>query len=667
MKLILNTLVINNFKGIKDLSIQFDPFNTGIYAANEVGKTTVSDAWHWLLTGKNSADQKDFNIKNTVDTSLNRADHEVTALISANGTEVNLKKVYREKWQKKRGTEIAEYVGNETLYFFNEVPVQQYDYQAKLNGLFDENVLKMITNPLYFNSNTTNWGWRNRREILLAIAGNISDDEIFTSITTADNRSAVAKMIEKLQVVKTTQDYKKMIGEQKKKLKSELEMIPARIDEATRSKPEILDWAAIELQIKNKNAAIAKIDAAISDSNLALQLQNELLAEHQSKIHKLNARKNEISYSVQNEINTAANQQRLRRSELVNKITEAERTINHAESTIKDLTNYRDTLNNEIVQLRAKWGQVNATTIEFNEHQFTCPTCLRDFAPGDIDAQKEALTKNFNSDKVAKLEQMNKDGAVKNDRLKDIEKDIAASQELISNKTAERNTAESELQTFDASNQQQQGFDSILAGNAEYIQLNADLAKLNGNLPQVTRPDNSELIAQKQGIIAEIDELKKQLNTQDQICRSDKRIADLEDEEKTLSQQLADLERTEFLIDNFDRAKMDIMEARVNGKFRDVTFRLFDRQVNGGESPTCETMYKGVPFSDLNTAGRIWAGICIINTLSEFYGISAPIFLDNRESVSNIPDTTAQVINLVVSENDKKIRIVTGAEQLAVA
>ena len=670
MKILLNTLIINNFKGIKDLTINFDPCNTNIFAANEVGKTTISDAWHWLLTGKNSNDQKDFNIKNTVDTSLNRADHEVTAIITANGTDVTLRKVYREKWQKKRGSELSEYTGNETIYYFNEVPVQQYDYQAKLNGLFDENVLKMITNPLYFNSNTTNWGWRNRRDILLTIAGKISDDEIFATITTDSNRSAVAAMIEKLKIVKTTLDYKKMIGEQKKKLKADLEMIPARIDEASRSKSDELDWSAIATAIEAKKAEIEKIDAAITDANKAVEDQHEAYNKHQQEIHLLAARKiaitNEVSMKIENEKSGA----RMRLNELSNKVTEAQRAIDNAQNTIKSLKSNRDSLDNEIQQLREKWASVNESEIKFDEGAFHCPACKRAFEEGDIESKKATLTANFNNDKARQLNKINEDGHAKSARIKQIDADLADIEERLQQHILARESAESELKSFDAGSinpSNAQSLDDILAANDDYIQVTSSLAKLNGSAPQIQRPDHSVFTLQKNQVNAELDLLKKQLNSREQNKRADERIEQLKAEEKTLSQELANLERTEFLIDSFDRAKMDILEERVNGKFKDVTFKLFDRQVNGGETPTCETMYKGVPFSDLNTAGRIWAGIRIINTLSDFFGISAPIFLDNRESVSNIPETDAQVINLVVSPEDKQIRIVTGSEQLAVA
>src|SRR5690606_8155817 len=105
------------------------------------------------------------------------------------------------------------------------------------------------------------------------------------------------------------------------------------------------------------------------------------------------------------------------------------------------------------------------------------------------------------------------------------------------------------------------------------------------------------------------------------------------------------------------KAKSEELENRVNSMFKFAKFKLFKPLINGGEEPTCQTTYNGVPFSDLNTAGKILVGIDIINTLSAHYGVVAPVFLDNRESVSALPDTAVQSINFVVSRRDEKVRV----------
>ncbi|NNJ31627.1 hypothetical protein [Lacrimispora defluvii] len=65
-------------------------------------------------------------------------------------------------------------------------------------------------------------------------------------------------------------------------------------------------------------------------------------------------------------------------------------------------------------------------------------------------------------------------------------------------------------------------------------------------------------------------------------------------------------------------------------------------------------MVNGVPFSSLNAGHRVVAGLDIITALQKIYGVTAPIFIDNAESVNdfNIPDMEGQLILLKVSINN---------------
>ena len=142
------------------------------------------------------------------------------------------------------------------------------------------------------------------------------------------------------------------------------------------------------------------------------------------------------------------------------------------------------------------------------------------------------------------------------------------------------------------------------------------------------------------------------------IANANKRIEQLSKEESELAQSIADMEREMFTIEAFEKEKSTRIEASVNDKFQMVNFKLFETQINGGEVPTCKALINGVPFSDANTASKINAGLDIINTLCEHYQVNAPIFIDNRESVIELLDTQSQVINLIVSEGDTKLRVV---------
>lgn len=156
---------------------------------------------------------------------------------------------------------------------------------------------------------------------------------------------------------------------------------------------------------------------------------------------------------------------------------------------------------------------------------------------------------------------------------------------------------------------------------------------------------------------SEISIIKSSLHQEEAIKKANERIAQLEKEETVLAQAIADIERELFIIEAFEKEKSTRIEDSVNQRFQFVNFKLFETQINGGEVPTCKALINGVPFSDANTASKINAGLDIINTLCMHYKVIAPIFIDNRESVVKLIHTESQIINLIVSEADTKLRV----------
>ena len=168
---------------------------------------------------------------------------------------------------------------------------------------------------------------------------------------------------------------------------------------------------------------------------------------------------------------------------------------------------------------------------------------------------------------------------------------------------------------------------------------------------------NESLKVKRVDVTNNINATQSKLNNEAAIDRANKRITELEAQENKLAEELADFEGSEFSILEFTKSKVDAIERKINGKFKQVKFKMFDVQNNGGEVECCETLINGVPFSDANNAAKINAGIDIINTLCHHYDVYAPIFIDNRESVTKLIDSDSQIVNLIVSEADKKLRV----------
>lgn len=662
MNILLKTLSLVNFKGVKQLTIDFN-FITSIHGMNGSGKTTIFDAFTWLLFGKDSSDRKDFNVKplDSKGVTKNRTENEVSAILEVDGQDISIRHIQKEKWTKKRGEEVAEFTGNEHLYFWNEVPVNAGEFQAKVNDLLPENVFKLITNPLYFNSQK----WQDQRAVLSELAGEITDNFL------------VGKYPELQQLLnsldgKSLKEFKAKVALEKKNLKDALESIPARIDEAERSKPEPIDEEVINKRIAGLQKEYDALEQAIIDKNAANESENSRIQAVQQQIHglKLEIQNIEASHrSAYNaelsQANSGVNEDKAKLSNLESQLRIQENQLKQLESSHADqlarIERDKQDINDRLISLRTLFASVNGRTL--NPGDKVCKECGREHEAHNINQ----LQAKFDEIKRKELEGINVQGTglkkdlekrdfditQANDQFEITKSSIIKSIENLKSSLEEVNNRISNAvnnQVVVKSYEERVMEDDSIASKALKI------SELQGQL-ETTPVDYGDLRIRKASINSDLDLEKRKLNNTDQIAKIDLRIQELKEQEKSMSQELASLEKQEFVAEKYEKAKSEELENRVNGMFKFAKFKLFKPLINGGEEPTCQTTYNGVPFSDLNTAGKILVGIDIINTLSAHYGVVAPVFLDNRESVSAIPDTAAQTINLIVSPQDEKLRV----------
>lgn len=663
----IQSLKLTNFKAIRSLEINIIDNETFIFGDNGVGKTTIYDAFNWLLFGKDSIGRTDFEIK-TLDAAgkvIEKIEHEVYARLVVDGAELKLKRVLREKWVKKKGNTTPEFSGNETEYFWNEVPVQQKEFNANISQLLDEQIFKLITSVSAFNA----MEWKSRRSILGSLV-TITDEEII------GENLAFQKLMQDIKAFKSVEDYKKMKAASIKKAKDELKAIPTRIDEVIRNKPEAKDFITLRSSLTHKEGELTKIDEQIADKTKLVQTIVESKNAHTLKVNGVQTKISQLQNSIKNEADKQVNDSKGDYNKVISEIQNLQSQLDSENSTHTSLQQKKLRIEGDIestvrqmADLRTKWTTENSKTFQFDETACKCPTCNRALETSDITAKKEELLKNFNSDKEKNLSEINSKGVWQKEEKERLETDLSKNAECINNtselikglnesigikKTHFETLKEDPAQ---AEKKAEMIYETMLSNNAELIGLNKELTELQKVTFTETTVDTSELKNQKEIIKKEVDALKVELAVELTIKASDERVAELIKEETTLAQQVADVENDMMIADEFTKTKIDALETKINQKFKFVKFKLFDTQINGGENECCEATINGVPYSDANTASKINAGIDIINTLSEFYNVNAPIFIDNRESVVNVLKTDSQLINLVVSEQDKKLRV----------
>ncbi len=653
----LNWLRIENFKGIKDKAITFEGKDTDIYGDNATFKTTIMDAWLWLLFNKDSADSTNFTAKpqNALGQDIHHLQTEVEAELSVDGSPLKLKKMQEEKWETPRGMAEARLTGNTTTYWYNEVPAKAAEYKTKVDELIDENIFKMITNPLYFN---TKLPWQKRREILLEISGDKTDEDVIAS------DSKLSKLSEILNV-HSIEEYKIVVAEKLKALNKEKDDIPPRIDELTLSLPETEpDYTVLEAVLSEKKILLSKAEKKLTD--VALK------AEELSKLHKelfaLKDKLEKTKLTIKSQINTGRTELIEKQGELLNGKIVLEQSIQALKSQIQGLQQQIEQSEKTLTELRAEWTMLNTEKSEIVAMEFEivdiathCPTCNQPLPVETVEDRKVAMKENFEETKKNKLEDITerlgtnkKTGVSTKEKAEQNKVELEEYQAELSEKQTALEKIESELSEL-ATQLNEPLAEPDYTEHAEYNELVTTIEKLQTKVDKPVEDETGELLIEKASLQAEIDDVNKSLNSKHEIAKTKARIAELLTEEKRISNLIAELEGHKYLLEQFTVAKVNLLEDSINSQFKHVKFKLFDENItNEGIRETCialvNTNNAYVPFQDANSAGRINAGIDVIRALHKFYDVQAPIFADNAESVTQIAETDAQLIRLIKPE-----------------
>ncbi len=643
----LTNLTLKNFKGIKHFELQAEGENARIFGDNATGKTSVFDAFVWLLFNKDSNNRSDFAIKTLhAGKEINNLEHEVSASFLFDGRPLSLRKVYKEKWTRKRGAATAEFTGHETDYEVDGVPVKKKEYQETVDSIVQEDVFKLLTSPLYFNEQMK---WQDRRSTLLEVCGDVE----FEDVLAFNGELAELPTILRGRAI---EDHRKIVAARKTEINKELERIPVRISEVQNSIPDSdFDSNALQIQV---NEIEAKLD---ENSSLINNIKNgAVITTKQQKLRGIEMDLQQIKRDVEsgsldevNRLNTKLQEERSNVSIMQSK-----------KQQLADSTSYRsERMNNleaERKKLLAQYKELDAKPFSHNE-ECACPTCGQDLPEEQVTAAREKAESEFNLKKSTQLEAIKTQGIelktsienIKNDiekekiAMADIDTDVEKKSRAIAKLEEDIEKAKDNVQDVT----QDGVYQSALQ---EQAKVQEEIKRLQDNAQDAV----ADIDTQNAELRTRRSELNSQIATQAQVVAAEKRIQELQEQQTELAREFEDIEKQLFLTESFIRSKVELLEERINSKFKHARFKLFAQQINGGLQEVCETTFEGVPYSSgLNNAAKINVGIDIINTLTEHFAIRAPIFVDNAEAVTRIADTDSQLISLVVSEPDKQLRI----------
>ena len=636
----LTKLELLNFKGLKAFTINFNG-DVIIRGDNATGKTTIFDSVCWLLFGKDSLDRADFEIK-TLDGGepIHKVNHEVTGTFTLDeGGTVELKRVYREKYSSPRGGEVT-MTGHTTDYFVDGVPKKEKEYKEIVNSLVDENIFKLITNPLYFNET---YSWQNRRKLLLEMCGDISDEDVIAEYSEL-------KALTDILSGHSVDDHRKVVAAKKTAINKELDMIPVRIDEALRGKPTIdtpRDTLIQEISLATTTLETLEADKALLVNGHAVV---DTRAELRDVQRRLMARESELQMEYKKQSALKSNEYDMVVSELNNLSSKVENTKHCLDTSNRDIQRIESVID-ELMHQRQQVNE-DAFVMDIDEN---CPTCGQKLPAEQIQVAREKAETNFNLRKSKRLEEINQSIELKQQDIENIKKrdaglePVETLEALIKAKELVKQTITDEIGQLTA---------PVLDDDSIYADLKAEEFMLQMKLDE-SNTDHSEEIADIDKRIATTKEhrfnLETELNKYEEAKRIDTRVAELESQQAELAAEKSKLDEASYLMDEFVKAKVNMLEDVINSRFKLARFKMFNVMLNGNVEECCETTYKGVPYRSMNNAARINVGLDIINALTSYFKVNAPVFIDNAEAVTEFVPVNSQTIKLIVDESEPQL------------
>ena len=636
----IKRLVLENFKCHKSLKLDFEGGNASIYGDNASGKTSIFDALTWLLFGKDSQGNGEKNIEiKPLDASGEVKDHDaltaVEAVLDVNGEEVTLRRTYKEVWTTKRGSSQATYDGNTSEYYVDGVPVKRNAFQDKVHELVDEDTFRLLTSVSHFANGIS---WQERRAVLFKVAGVMEDSAI---LATNEQFAPLVESMGRLGL----EDYKKKLLAEKKKFTGAKTEIPARISECQKTIEDIegIDFAGAQADVDaltvKKDAVAAQI-LALDHDNAAEQKSLEI-REAQLELSTLES-ENKAYHDRQTIGTVDVHSLNIRVTSLQTQLTRKKNELSNENSHISDL-------DKRISDARAAWFSINNETFSGG----TCVSCGQQLPADKLQKAQEA----FEAHKKSRLRDIEDSASYHKQQKAMAEERLARLQEEIRQLEAEIAELQAQITAAEAAKVEPKDMadyaDRKRAIQARIDKLNEELFEINSSTDDLKRKLRQEM----SDISGQISEKMGLISTKNLLDYSRKRVQELREDAKNAAECLEAIEKMLFLIDEYSRYKTRFVEDSINGLFRIARFRLFREQANGGIEDRCDVVYDGIPYISVNNGMKINLGIDIINTLSGAYGVRVPLFVDNAESVTNLEKCGSQIIRLVVSENDKELRV----------
>lgn len=655
---------MQNFRGAQDVRISLAEGCTTIAGDNGTGKSTVRDAFLWLLFGKDAEGRKDFNVKRIeAGEPLRRTDVCVEGTFTIDGREHRLRRTYSETWRKKRGATEETYEGNETTYTIDDVPRRMSEYDRWVSDeMAPADVFRMITDPAFF----PRMDWKKQREMLFELAGPMDEAALAAGV------EGYTDLLSRLSS-KSTDDYRRELAARKTKLNKQLREISPRTDQTRLMIPTALARDVLERKLTDADARLEALNREAADFAARERAQGEEARRRVESAEELKTRMARRTAELKRKAEAEAERQNEGHRRLEERIRDAEASVRAATRTFREAQAEVDALSQRIQQKEAECERLRAAWHTEHERPYTgdgvCPHCLQ---PLPEDAQRDNR-RRFEEAKNERLSQIQAEGHRMKAEIAELNEEMQAAEARFNKACGDLHSEEvsAEILRDELAALPEQATPAAVdpMADEEYKALADELAALEGEdaCRGVSHtPGDEDTTAAAPSITDRLADLNKErdairrgLSDCDTADRLRAEIQRLEEEGRTLAQQIADAERDEDTLRRYTRARIEAVERGVNGLFHNIRFQLYDYTIDGGEVEVCRPLVGAelVPFEVANTALQVWAGLDIIRVLQAHAGVSAPVFVDGAEGVTRFPRMDHQAILLRVEAGVRPMRV----------
>ena len=639
-------LSIENFKGIREKTVNFQEDTTVISGRNASGKTTLMDAFFWLLFGKDSQGRADFQIRPVDENGMivDNIEILVEGTLDVDGAEVVLTKKQVQKWTKHRGSSAPTFEGNVNSFQVDGFPVSQKEFAEKVSSIVSEDLFRLLTSPMAFASQK----WQDQRGILMRMVEDVSDEELL-------NSDEMYGPIKEDVLAAGVDKAKEKAATALKKLKEEQKAFPIRIDEASKSIVEVDVDALTEkkktLQVELETV-MAEKDGLVDNSASIRKLNAEIMQA------KLDA--DSVKFDRESRLREAKKEVSARLTAKQEEVDGIRRGIQKGEGDRGRLVSRIADAEIDIEELTKKYKATKARVLP--ENATICPTCGRELPADDVDKIRKDFEERKHNDLVEILARgnMTKQSRDANrSKASEMTKSLATLSDLLGKSEAELDAIKAEYRAIPT--------EPDMTHDEEYIACLDKISKLQEQLDDIRSQDDGTdtFVERIRSLKESISAVDAELSAVDANERAKSRITELQEAQRDNSQMVADQEQVVYLIEEFIKLKMNTISGHINAKFKNVRFKLFEQLINGGMKETCVMQVNSngsyVDYGNANHAAQILGGLDVIDALSELYGVEAPVLIDNAECLDtqHQPKSHSQLILLKVSD-DKDLTIKKG-------